>query len=206
MAGIRMYDTIDVVDNHPFRSSRVAIAVVASICLHALFFGILGQQLLLGISETSPTRSKKISLQILSSKRTETKPTEPEATVSAKPLDTERREINKKTSDQTSRENNNAVTRQSPSISSRQILNTAREAALQAAIRHPESTQKKPPTIESKLSKALNPKREPAGVSTLADGTTRVVTDWGHVYCIPPEDENGIPGPEDNMPLSKLCR
>jgi hypothetical protein len=206
MAGIRMYDTIDVVDNHPFRSRRVAIAVAASICLHALFFGILGQQLLLGISETPPTRSTKISLQILSSKPAEIEPITPEPDVPAKPLDTERREVNKKAPDQTTRENNNSATRQSPSISSRQILNSAREAALQAAIRHPESPLKRPPTIESKLSEALNPKREPAGVSTLADGTTRVVTDWGLVYCIPPEDENGIPGPEDNISISKLCR
>ncbi len=41
---------------------------------------------------------------------------------------------------------------------------------------------------------------------SLADGTARVVTEYGVVYCIRPNEDWRILGPEDNLPVSVICR
>jgi hypothetical protein len=203
-----MYDQIDVLNPHPLRSRRAATALVISIGIHTLIFGILGQQFLLGISKSTPIQSKKITLQLLSAKRTETKPEPAEASISSNSIRREKSAKKRTLTEERKPESNNTAAEPipSPSVSPQQILTTAKEAALQAAIRHPESDLARPATIESRLADALNPKREPPGVSTRSDGTIRVVTDWGLVYCIRPADEYKISGPEDIPPVSALCR
>jgi hypothetical protein len=59
--------------------------------------------------------------------------------------------------------------------------------------------------ITSAFAKALNPQKEPPGVSELSDGTIRVVTGLGLVYCIRPRDDPGIAGPEDAVTLAVTC-
>jgi hypothetical protein len=142
----------------------------------------------------------------LPAKLTETEPAPVEESTSSKPIQREKRDNKKTLTEESKKQNNDTVTERIPSVSSKQILTTAREAALQAAIRHPENDLRRHQTIESKLAEALNPERESPGVSTLADGTIRVVTEWGFIYCIRPADEYRIPGPEDIPPLSVLCR
>ncbi|MEJ2694642.1 MAG: hypothetical protein P8166_16855 [Candidatus Thiodiazotropha sp.] len=59
--------------------------------------------------------------------------------------------------------------------------------------------------IASTFAKALNPPKEPPGVSEMSDGTIRVVTGSGIVYCIRPRDDPRMPGPEDAITLAVTC-
>ena len=59
---------------------------------------------------------------------------------------------------------------------------------------------------ESILDRALNPKRETPGVKTRADGTLRVVTEQGLVYCVKPTEAWRFPGPGEELPLNMICR
>ncbi|MET0027257.1 MAG: hypothetical protein ABW101_06430 [Candidatus Thiodiazotropha sp.] len=61
-------------------------------------------------------------------------------------------------------------------------------------------------SVSARLNRALNPKQESAGVSVRADGTTRVVTDWGYTYCIKPLDEGQIADPGEDLRVSMICR
>lgn len=85
------------------------------------------------------------------------------------------------------------------------ILATAREQARQMASEDRTETKPDKNHIESALENAFNPRKEPPGVKRLSDGTIRVVTDWGLVYCVRAADDVGILGPEDDMPLNKTC-
>ncbi|MET0089370.1 MAG: hypothetical protein ABW068_04990 [Candidatus Thiodiazotropha sp.] len=61
-------------------------------------------------------------------------------------------------------------------------------------------------SVSARLNRALNPKQEAAGVSVRADGTIRVVTDWGYTYCIKPLDEGQIEDPGEDIRVSMVCR
>ncbi|MBV2091760.1 MAG: hypothetical protein KUF72_12830 [Candidatus Thiodiazotropha sp. (ex Ctena orbiculata)] len=61
-------------------------------------------------------------------------------------------------------------------------------------------------SVSAILDQALNPKREAANISTLADGTTRVVTEQGYTYCIKPLDDWRIVDPQDDMRVSAFCK
>jgi hypothetical protein len=43
------------------------------------------------------------------------------------------------------------------------------------------------------------------GPSSLADGTVRVVTEYGLVYCVRPIDDSRILGPEEIPPINMTC-
>ncbi|MCU7875204.1 MAG: hypothetical protein KZQ84_00115 [Candidatus Thiodiazotropha sp. (ex Lucinoma borealis)] len=51
----------------------------------------------------------------------------------------------------------------------------------------------------------MNKPREAPGVTSLADGTIRVVTEYGVTYCIKPIEDWRINGPEDDMGGSMHC-
>ncbi|MCG7944996.1 MAG: hypothetical protein N0C84_01470 [Candidatus Thiodiazotropha taylori] len=61
-------------------------------------------------------------------------------------------------------------------------------------------------SVSAILDQALNPKREAANISTLVDGTTRVVTEQGYTYCIKPLDDWRIVDPQDDMRVSAFCK
>lgn len=61
-------------------------------------------------------------------------------------------------------------------------------------------------SVSAILDRALNPKREAAGITTQADGTTRVVTEKGFTYCIKPLDDWKIINPGDDMRVSVYCK
>ena len=80
-----------------------------------------------------------------------------------------------------------------------------KEIAKSMAAKEHIETKPNDSTVGAVLDRALNPRQEPPGVRELADGTIRVVTEYGHVYCIRPSSDPGILGPEDVMPKSVLC-
>ncbi|MET0066554.1 MAG: hypothetical protein ABW076_09435 [Candidatus Thiodiazotropha sp.] len=81
----------------------------------------------------------------------------------------------------------------------REIARTIPDSAVRE--NHSDST-----SVAARLDRALNPKREAAGVSVRADGTTRVVTDWGYSYCIKPLEEGQIVDPGEDIRVSMVCR
>ncbi len=89
--------------------------------------------------------------------------------------------------------------------SAKAILATARSVTRQIAIRDQAELKPEKNSIESALDRAFNPQKEPPGVKRLADGTIRVVTDWGLIYCVRPSEDWRILGPEDNLPLNMTC-
>lgn len=93
--------------------------------------------------------------------------------------------------------------KESPTTSA--IIATARAQVRQMASRQMTEAKPEKNRIESAMERAFKPRKEPPGVTMLADGTIRVVTDWGKVYCVRATEEAGIPGPEDDMPLNMTC-
>ncbi|MET0108930.1 MAG: hypothetical protein ABW084_08545 [Candidatus Thiodiazotropha sp.] len=60
--------------------------------------------------------------------------------------------------------------------------------------------------VSAILERALNKPRKTPGVYTQADGTTRVVTEYGLSYCIKALDDWRIIDPGDDMRVSMYCK
>jgi hypothetical protein len=88
--------------------------------------------------------------------------------------------------------------------SSAQIKATAESVAKAIAAEDRSTLEQKRSIIAKRLEQVFRQSEAP-GVSELADGTIRVVTEFGVVYCIKPQDDSRILGPEDNMPVSVTC-
>jgi hypothetical protein len=88
--------------------------------------------------------------------------------------------------------------------SAAQIKATAESIAKAIAAEDTSTLEQKRSIIAKRLEKVFSQSEVP-GVSELADGTIRVVTEFGIVYCIKPQDDSRILGPEDNMPVSVTC-
>ncbi|MEJ2394957.1 MAG: hypothetical protein P8Z77_09280 [Candidatus Thiodiazotropha sp.] len=88
--------------------------------------------------------------------------------------------------------------------SAAQIKATAESIAKAIAAEDVSTLEQKRSIIAKRLEKVFSQSEVP-GVSELADGTIRVVTEFGIVYCIKPQDDSRILGPEDNMPVSVTC-
>jgi hypothetical protein len=84
-----------------------------------------------------------------------------------------------------------------------------RETALEEARLRGKDTSREDgqplPSPASKLQRRLNPPREPPGMRTMADGTLRVVTEFGTTFCVRPKEDWRILGPEDVMPMTVTC-
>jgi hypothetical protein len=92
------------------------------------------------------------------------------------------------------------------SVSASQIMASAKTYAQRMATEDTTQVKQEDSAIRSALKRAFNPHREPPGVTSLADGTIRVITPFGTTYCIKPRDDSRILGPEDDMPVSMTCR
>jgi hypothetical protein len=90
-------------------------------------------------------------------------------------------------------------------VSKAQILATAKSVAHELAIKDMSETKPTESAIALAIKRSLKGQREAPGVSTLADGTIRVVTQFGTSYCVKPKDDTGILGPEDDMSVSMTC-
>ncbi|MCU7925172.1 MAG: hypothetical protein KZQ97_01875 [Candidatus Thiodiazotropha sp. (ex Dulcina madagascariensis)] len=91
-------------------------------------------------------------------------------------------------------------------ISTTKIMATATDVARKIAGEAASGVAKDSDSTSSKLDNALNKPREAPGVSMLADGTTRVVTEYGVAYCIKPKDDLRINRPEDDLSVSMFCK
>lgn len=98
------------------------------------------------------------------------------------------------------------VTDARPAVTAARIRATAKEEAHASAEETSSETGSIKPTLATKLQRILNPTREPPGVRKMADGTLRVVTGFGTIYCIRPREDWRILGPEDNLSVTVTCR
>jgi hypothetical protein len=89
--------------------------------------------------------------------------------------------------------------------SAAQIKATAERLAKSIATKDTTTLKQTRSAIAKRLEEVFRQQAEAPGVTELADGTIRVVTEFGHVYCIRPRDESRILGPEDVMPVSTTC-
>ena len=92
-------------------------------------------------------------------------------------------------------------------ITSARILSSSKQISRNLAVdeEQAETTENKN-SVSAILDQTLNPKREAPNISTLADGTTRVVTEQGYTYCIKPLDDWRIIDPQDDMRVSAFCK
>jgi hypothetical protein len=88
--------------------------------------------------------------------------------------------------------------------SAAQIKATAESIAKAIAAEDTSTLEQKRSFIAKRLEQVFRQSNAP-GATELADGTIRVVTEFGTVYCIKPQDNSRILGPEDNMPVSVTC-
>jgi hypothetical protein len=91
-------------------------------------------------------------------------------------------------------------------ISTASILTAAKEQARQMATHEWGETKQRSDNVASILDRALNPQKASPEVMTLADGTIRVVTKQGSVYCVRPNEDWRFLGPEENPPLNSTCK
>ena len=98
------------------------------------------------------------------------------------------------------------ITNARPGVTAAQIRATARKEARARADETGTEVTNAQPTLSTRLQRILNPPREPPGVHKMADGTLRVVTEFGTTYCIRPKEDWRILGPEDDLPVTMTCR
>jgi outer membrane biosynthesis protein TonB len=96
-----------------------------------------------------------------------------------------------------------------PRPTTQDLLRSANQVAREIAKAFPETSDPKrhkdTTSVSARLDRALNPRRKTPGVSVLADGTTRVVTEGGYSYCIKPLDDGQILDPGDDMRVMMYC-
>ena len=99
--------------------------------------------------------------------------------------------------------------RKTRTITAAQIFSTVSEVTQELSIQQHEQDseiqKREDDSVSAILNKALNPSHTPAGITTLSDGTTKVVTDQGMSYCIKAQDDWRILGPADDMRTSVYC-
>jgi hypothetical protein len=91
-------------------------------------------------------------------------------------------------------------------VTAKRILTSSKEISrIMASTDQPQHTVEKKDSMSTIFNRAFDNKREAPNISTLADGTTRVVTDWGNTYCIKALDDWKIIDPQDDMRVSVFC-
>jgi hypothetical protein len=189
---------------------RFTLVLLLSFALHLLLLWLAGYLSLDTPNHSEPAKPRTLQLTLFPSKDRE---------IAAKPQDkskisnpADNTEVSKQDSGSTITEEHKeandspSTTTTQAQTSSARILAKAKEIAREMALLDESETQRKMTHIESALQKAFNPQKEPAGVKSLVDGTIRVVTEYGVVYCIRPSEDWRILGPEDAMPLVMTCR
>lgn len=204
MTGTDVDDAIQFTRYHLSPSERYGLAFLTSVCFHAMILWLVAQYLLkIDDDSAAPPKPTTIHLQLSHAEKRQSEPSTEQRPPT--PSNTDRHETPDRSSKpQITEAPTTAKTRST--ISSARILATARKHAKQIATEDTSRTGQNETPSQSALEKALNPQKEPAGVGTLTDGTIRVVTEFGFVYCIRPKDDSRILGPEDDLPMSVTCR
>ncbi|MCU7796189.1 MAG: hypothetical protein KZQ75_03535 [Candidatus Thiodiazotropha sp. (ex Myrtea spinifera)] len=189
---------------------RYGLALLFSVCLNAAILWLVAHYLLKTDDYTAPPQPKTIHLQLSPAKEGKNEPIveqrPPTPSVVERP-ETPNRNPEPQPADELATVSEPPPSaEQRPPVNAARILATARDMAHKIAAEDKTKPQQTAPPMPSALESALNPKREPAGVRMMADGTIRVVTEFGLVYCIRPQDDSRILGPEDDLPISMTCR
>ena len=192
-------------------------ALLISVALHLLLLWLIANKLEFNLSENIPIKRSPIHVAIIhqnmkpkpfkSHERTSLQNSEITETVEPqqKPQTNNQslqKESSKQKIDQTSSPDGSRrrVTSAKIISSSSEVINKlSNNESIQTTIQKSDS-------VSAILDRALNPKRESPGITTQADGTTRVVTENGLTYCIKPLDDWKIVDPEDDMRVSMYCR
>jgi hypothetical protein len=204
---------------------RYGLALVISFGLHLLILWLAADYLLDSKTFSTSPQPRAIRLSLSPAKTMQSDPTTHQDSHSLPRMDGD--EISKEdtiddrsperdgASTQTARPNtasDQAVTNKSrlpaephEQASIARIMASAKSITRKLAAEDTSETKPRDSVIASVIEKALNRQTEPPGVSTLADGTIRVVTQFGTTYCIKPRDDTGILGPEDDMSVSMTC-
>lgn len=206
--GIDVYQAIEAPRLNLPLYGRYAISLLLAIAIHAFILRLAGYYLLNADSHRGTAKPKTLHLKLSPSKST---PAQPRAQRNpATSSQTKKTKKPEKAAERDSAENQiepsdptTGVAPEPPTAT--RILATAKDLTQKMA--EEDKTESKPVNdpISSAIERALNPQREPPGVTELADGTVRVVTQHGLVYCIRPKDDPGIAGPEDAISLAVSC-
>ncbi|MCG7982299.1 MAG: hypothetical protein JAY90_06030 [Candidatus Thiodiazotropha lotti] len=198
-------------------SRTFASALILSVAMHFLLTWYLGDRLWRYLSEPPPhDRPSLLRITIESPVRSSTPHDNHQRLLMPKQQRTPTPTADSEHHDNTPPLNNQAELNQqqnsvseskAPKITSARILSSSKAISRDLAI-----DEEQAETIENKnsvsaiLDQALNPTREAPNISTLADGTTRVVTEQGYTYCIKPLDDWRIVDPQDDMRVSAFCK
>ncbi|MCU7811896.1 MAG: hypothetical protein KZQ77_11780 [Candidatus Thiodiazotropha sp. (ex Notomyrtea botanica)] len=189
---------------------RYGLAFLFSVCINAAILWLVAHYLLKTDDYSAPPQPKTIHLQLSPAKERQTEPIveqrPPTPSAAERPKTSNRNSEPQPAEEQATVSEPSSSTEKQPPVNSARILATARDMAHQMAAEDKTKPQQTAPLMPSALESALNPKREPASVEMLADGTIRVVTEFGLVYCIRSQDDSRILGPEDDLPMSMTCR
>ncbi len=195
--------------------ARYSWALALSLGLHILLIWLAVHLLFTTQPTHSPAKSRTIHLSFESVNEQQTKtdvhatdqrPSSQVATGKAKHAPTQSlhdREI--KQANPPNADDQPETMRTPSNPSSAQIKATAESLAKSIAAEDTTTLRQKRSAIEKRLQELFGQQGEAPGVTELADGTIRVVTAFGIVYCIKPPDESRILGPEDVMPVSVTC-
>ncbi|MCU7843825.1 MAG: hypothetical protein KZQ93_08310 [Candidatus Thiodiazotropha sp. (ex Monitilora ramsayi)] len=209
VTGTDVDDAIQIPRSFLSPSGRYGFALLFSVCFHIMILWLVAQYLLKTDDYAAPPQPKTIHLQLSPIEERQTEPAAKQHPVTPgirDSLETPNRNSEPPITDTPSTVRSSPLATEKPPINSARILATARDLAHEMAADDKTQTKRTDTPIQSALEKALNPKREPASVGMLADGTVRVVTEFGIVYCIRPQDDARILGPEDDLPISMTCR
>jgi hypothetical protein len=191
-------------------SRRLALVLSLSLVLHALLLWRIGNPLRNTETAAVPAASRTLHLIFTPTKQMESEieaplnPADPRSTDLAKSMEKDSGET--KTPEQMETSEPPTMKPAHDRTTSTAILATARDLARQMALKDAHQTKSGHGGVASALERALNPQTEAPGVKALADGTIRVVTENGLIYCIRPDEEWRILGPEDALPVSVICR
>ncbi|RLW66349.1 MAG: hypothetical protein B6D73_03915 [gamma proteobacterium symbiont of Stewartia floridana] len=192
-------------------SRTFASALTLSIAMHFLLTWYLGEKLWRYLSESpSHDRTSTIRITIESPVRVST-PQQNHQWVSM-PKQARTPTVEPKRPDTTNPPERNErklpiAESKADRITSAKILMSSKQISRNLVIGEQQAdTKGDKDSVSAILDQALNPKREAANISTLVDGTTRVVSEQGYTYCIKPLDDWRIVDPQDDMRVSAFCK
>lgn len=186
------------------RFGRMAFALSLAVTLHLLFFRFSGYPLL---NDERQSRAKPITLQLRLSPPVQSKPL-PQSIPEPAPSTKRESPVTPTDNPRSPHQADAPETRlqpHEPAPSSAALFASARELTQQMADDYQTTSKPEQNKVETALNRAFNPQKEPPGVESLTDGTIRVVTDWGLVYCVKATEDWRILRPEDNLPMNMIC-
>ncbi|MES9851628.1 MAG: hypothetical protein ABW170_07340 [Candidatus Thiodiazotropha sp. L084R] len=192
-------------------------ALLISVALHLLLLWLIANKLEFNLSENIPIKRSPIHVSIIhqnmkpkpfkSHERTSLQNSEITETVEPQQEPQTNNQSVQKESSKQKIDQSSSPDGSRRRVTSAKIISSSSEVINKLSSDESiQTTIQKSDSVSAILDRALNPKRESPGITTQADGTTRVVTEKGFTYCIKPLDDWKIVDPEDDMRVSMYCR